>query len=324
MAQRPQREQRRSEEPAGQIYDLGYRPYGGPYTARWAAIAGLMWEDLRRALGAGKSGKYKVLVLLVLLIELGVFLFFLLTSQVADAFGGGPGIPSWLLNPFSGFYSSIGLVMLLLSALIVPDLVCNDRRYRVYPLYLARPIYVHEYRLMKGLAGIGGLTLFALGPALLLFVGKAFLAPDALQYTREHLRDLGALLAAGPLFGVFYGSLALGLSSLTPSRTYAAGAIIGLVFLLGLVSGMLLLLVGERWVLLLDVEDYVHQVKNALFGLLEPIEVSVEVTLEDDVVREEGVRLEPYSPWVYGLGTALVIAVSWAVAWLRFRKEALE
>lgn len=297
--------------PEGRIYDLGYRPYEGPYAPRRQAILGLMVEDLRRALGAGKSGKYKVLVLLVLMIELGVFLFFLLTSQLADALGGGPEVPSWLVNPFSGFYSSIGLVLLLLSALIVPDLVCNDRRYRVYPLYLARPLYVHEYLLMKGLAGIGGLTLFALGPALLLFVGKAFLAPDALQYTREHLRDLGALLAAGPLFGVFYGSLALGLSSLTPSRTYAAGAIIGLVFLLGMISGLLLFLLRERWVLLLDVEEYVHQVKNALFGLREPIEIA------------RGVRLEPFPAWVYGLGTALVIAASWVAAWLRFRKEAL-
>ena len=319
MAQRPQQQQ-----PEGQIYDLGYRPYEGPYAPRWQAILGLMAEDLRRALGTGKSWKYKVLVLLVLMIELGVFLFFLLTSQLADAFGGGPGIPSWLLNPFSGFYSSIGLVLLLLSALIVPDLVCNDRRHRVYPLYLARPIYVHEYLWMKGLAGIGGLTAFALGPALLLFVGKAFLAPDALLYVREHLRDLGAILAAGPILGIFYGSLALGLSSLTPSRTYAAGAIIGLVFLLGLISGMLLFLVGERWVLLLDIEDYAHQVKNALFGLMEPIEIAREVQLGDDVVREEGVRLEPFSPWVYGLGTALVVAVSWAAAWLRFQKEALK
>lgn len=309
--------------PEGQIYDIGYRPYEGRYIARWAALFGLMVEDLKRALGAGKSGKYKVLIVLVLMMELGIFLFFLLTSQLADAFGGGPGIPSWLVNPFSGFYSSLGLVLLLLSALIVPDLVCNDRRYRVYPLYLARPIYVHEYLLMKGLAGIGGLTALALGPAILLFVGKAFLAPDAVQYVREHLRDLGALLASGPLLGVFYGSLALGLSSLTSSRTYAAGAIIGLVFLLGLVSGMLLFLVGERWVLLLDVEDYAHQLKNALFGLREPIEVSVMVRVDEDVVREEGVRLEPYSPWVYGLGTALVVGVSWAGAWLRFRKEAL-
>ncbi len=309
------------EQPQGVIYDVGYRPYEGRYLGRAAALAALIWEDVKRALGVRKSWKYKLLIFAVLLIELGVFLFYLLMSQLADLFGG-PGVPASLLSPFSGFYEGVSLPVLLLSALIVPDLLCDDRRYRVYPLYLARPIHSYDYLLAKGIAAFGMLTLMTLGPALLLYLGKTLLAPDALAYLSAHRRDLWALLASGPLIALFYASFALGISSLTASRGYAAGAIIGIVFLLGLVSGTLLFTLQAQWALLLDVGDLVMRVKDALFGTLSPLELVQETVVRDGVVREEGVRIEPYPSWVYGAATLATMTLSWAVAWLSYRREA--
>lgn len=308
-------------QPQGVIYDVGYRPYEGRTLGRAAALGALVWEDVKRALGVRKSWKYKVLIFAVLLIELGIFLFNLLVSQLTEAFRG-PGMPATFLNPFSGFYESVSLPVLLLSALIVPELLVGDRRYRVYPLYLARPIHSYDYLLAKGIAAFGMLTLMTLGPALLLYLGKAFLAPDAAAYLGAHRRDLWALLASGPLIALFYASFALGVSSLTASRAYATGAIVGIVFLLSLVSGTLLFTLRAQWALLLDLGDLVLRVKDALFGTLSPLEIMRETVVRDGVVREEGVRIEPYSPWVYGAATLAVTALSWAVAWVSYRREA--
>ncbi len=312
----------------GVVYELDYRPYEGPYRGRAYALLALAWDDVKRALGVKKRWPYKLMVGLLLLGELGLFFFYLLTSELVERVGPGPGAPATLLNPYSAFYEGAALISWLLSALIVPDLICNDRRYRAYPLYLARPIYPHDYVLAKGLAAVGTLTAFLLGPALLLFLGKALLAEDAWAYVTQHRRDLGALLGAGPALGLFYGSVALGIASLTGHRGYAAGAIVGVFLLSSLMGSLVLFATWERWALLLSVSEYAPRLKDALFGTLEPLQLfrEVEITVRDGepVTRElRRVVIEPYAPWVYALGTVGGAALGWAVAWLSFRRRAL-
>jgi len=297
------------EKPKGVIYDVGYRPYEGRYLGRVYAIGSLVWDDLKRALGVKRSWKYKALIILLLIAELGIFFFYLLTSELADVFGRGPGVPASLLHPYSAFYETSAFVLLFLSALIAPQLLCDDRRYRVYPLYLARPIYVYDYLLAKGAAAWGVLAAVLVGPALLLFLGKTFLAADPLSYLREHQGDLGALAASGLLISFFYTSLALGISSLTASRLYATGAIIVVIFLAGLVSAIFLFAVREPWVMLLDIGDLPLRVKDALFGTLSPIPIEFERSIER------------FDPWVYWAATLGLVALSWAIVWLSYRRE---
>jgi ABC-2 type transport system permease protein len=293
----------------GVIYDVGYRPYEGRYLGRAYALGGLILDDLKRALGVKRSWRYKAIIVLLLVVELGIFFFYLLTSELAEVFTG-PEIPATLLHPYSAFYEASAFVLFLLSALVAPQLLCDDRRYRVYPLYLARPIQRYDYLLAKGAAVFGVLLAVLLGPALLLFSGRAFLAEDALSYLAKHQRDLWALLASGPIIALFYASFAMGISSLTLSRGYAAGAIIGILILAGMVSTFLLFSVREPWVMLFDLGDLALRVKDALFGTLSPI------PLPDGA-------LEPLDPWVYGVGLAGVIALSWGVIWLSYLREAL-
>ncbi len=297
-----------SAKSKGVIYDRGYRPYEGRYLGRGYALAGFIGDELKRALGIKRSWKYRLAIILLLISELFIFFFYLLMSQLADFFGAGA--PQTLLNPYSGFYEASAIVLLFLSALVAPALLCDDRRYRVYPLYLARPIRVYDYLWAKAGAIFGVLALVTLGPALLLFLGKTFLAGDALEYLSRHLRDLGALLASGLLLALFYTSWAMGISSLTVSRGYAAGAILGLIFLGGLLNGLLLFALREPWVMLLDLGDLPLRVKDGLFGTLSPIE------LPGDLLR-----IEPLSVWAYLAGALAVIALSWAIVWMSYHRE---
>lgn len=296
-----------SERPKGIIYDLGYRPYEGRYLGRAPALLSLVWDDFKRALGVKKSWRYKFAIIALLVIELGIFFFFLLTSQLADVFG--PTAPQTMLNPYSGLYEALASVLLFLSALVAPNLLCDDRRYRVYPLYLARPIHADDYLLAKGGAVFGVLTLMVLGPALLLFLGKILLASDALQYLQGHQRDLWALIASGLLIALFYTSLAMGISSLTTRRGYAAGALIGIVFLLGIVSSMFLFTLRAQWAPLVDIDGIVLRVKDLLFfGELSRIDVGSWV-------------IEPLHPGIYVIAMLGVMALSWAITRLSYLRE---
>ncbi len=295
-----------TEKSRGVIYDVGYRPYEGPYLGRLHALASLIWDDLKRGLGVKKGWKYRAIIILLLVIELGVFFFFLVVSQLGELFG--EGIPQFLLNPYTAFYETSTFVLLFLSALVAPNLLCDDRRYRVYPLYLARPIYTYDYLLAKAGAIFGILTLVTVGPALLLFLGKTLLAPNALDYLGEHQREFWALLAAGLLINLFYASFAMGISSLTTSRGYAAGAIIGVIFFSDLVAD--LLAVRNSWAQLLSLNALPLRVKDwFFFGKLLSIETG------------QGFSLEPLSPWIYLFATLMVMALSWMVVWLSYRRE---
>jgi ABC-type transport system involved in multi-copper enzyme maturation permease subunit len=299
-----------NEKAKGIIYGVGYRPYEGPYRGRVYALASLVWDDLKRGLGVKKSWKYKAIILLLLIIELGIFFFYLVVSQLAGVLG--PDAPPMLLNPYSGFYEASALPLLFLSAILAPNLLCDDRRYRVYPLYLARPIQANDYLLAKGGAIFGILASVTLGPALLLFLGKTFLAPDAIEYLREHGRDLGPLLASGVLIALFYTSFSMGISSLTTSRLYAAGAIIGIIKISGFVANLIAIFRQDPWVMLGDLGGLVLRVKDWLFfGQLSAIEIEVERTI----------RLEALPPGVYLVALLYVMSLSLAILWLSYRRE---
>lgn len=299
-----------NEGDKGVIYDVGYRPYEGQYRNRFQVLASLVWDDLKRGLGLKKSWKYRFIMIFFLIIELGIFLFYLLTSQLTEALGSDA--PQMLLHPYSGFYEASAFPLLFLAALVAPNLLCNDRRYRVYPLYLSRPIRAYDYLLAKGGAVLGILALVILGPALLLFLGKTFLASDAVEYLRQQGGDLWPLLASGVFIALFYTSFSMGISSLTTSRLYAAGAIIGIVKISGFVS-LLAIVHHDSWMMLGDIGGLVLRVKDWLFfGKLSSIDIDV----------ERLIRLEPLSPWVYLIATLAVIALSLAIMWFSYRREA--
>jgi hypothetical protein len=107
-------------------------------------------------------------------------------------------------------------------------MLCTDRRERVLSLYFAAPITRLHYigaRCAALIALLLGLTLL---PALILFAGYALLANSAADYVRDHAADLGHLAMGGGLFALYYGMLAMAVSSFTDRRAYAGGAFLGL------------------------------------------------------------------------------------------------
>lgn len=298
--------------PKGVIYDPGYRRYEGRYLGRGYAIGSLMLSDLKRALGIGKGVWYKAFLWLFV----GIILIQAIMAFFFDAIAGGR-VPSSLAPPHSLLFDMANIIFLFLSAMVAPDLLCSDRKSKVLSLYLVRPIELYDYLLAKGAVLFGFVTLVAFVPQLGIFIAKALTAPDALKYFAEHGRDLGAAFVASLIYALFYGALAMAISSLTVQQGYATAAIIIVPNLLGLAAGLLWLNAKNNYWQLLDISGLPSGVKNALLGI-SPAVSSVSVRTEGN---EQVISFQPLEWWVYLLALAAIIAISWSIVLVSYAKE---
>lgn len=296
----------------GVIYDQGYRRYQGRYRGRGYAIWSLIASDLRRALGVKKSWQYKTGLWVLFAIILAQTLVFFFVDFAARM---GTGAPTALTNPHSALFDGMSIILLILSAMAAPDLLCSDRKCKVVSLYLVRPIELYDYLLAKGAVIFGFLTFIAFIPQLGIFIAKAFTAPDAITYSVEHSGDFGASFAASLLYAVFYGSLAMAVSSLTAQRAYATGAIIAIPVLAGLASGLLLVSTKNPYWQLLDIDGLPGGVKNALFG------VSYAVSETSVTIHEQTISFQPLAWWLYLIALGAVVALSLSTVLFSYAKE---
>jgi ABC-2 type transport system permease protein len=299
--------------PKGVIYDQGYRHYEGVYHGRGHALWTIIWADLQRTLGIKKSWKYKVglAVLIGLTVITALFLAFLtfLSSNLQL-------LQAELRVFLSAFYDLTNNWLLILSAMIASDLLCNDRRHRVLPLYLARPIQRYDYLLTKVASIVGFLLMTSLVPALSIILTRTFLSDNAIQFLSTHLFDLAATLLSSLLFALFFGLWAMAVSALTVSRGYAIGATIGTVMLSGLISMPLYFATHNDYLMLINFSGIPTGLKNALYG-----------STFKEWAELFGGRIEPslpqLDPWVYALAYVAFLGACASVVYAVYRREGL-
>lgn len=311
----------RADQAQGVIYQQGYRHYQGRYLGRLYAVVSLAWSDGKRALGIGRSWKYKLgfFILVGILLILALVAFF--TNALTGPISGGSAGFNPFANVYNGFFDSAnGIILWLLLALIIPDLLCNDRRYGTLRLYLARPISLVDYLAGKALAIVGVLSAVLLAPVLLLFLAKALGAAQPGSYLAAHLGDLGALLVSGLLFAVYYALISGALASLTKSTGYAAAGIVGLLIAARLIGSTVFTFTHRRMAALIDLSQLVGQIKSSLFGVNQPL-ITLNIQLHSGSEPVTPVIVQPYPVWVYLL-TALAVGLLGAlvIGW-RYRRE---
>ncbi len=204
--------------PAGVIHDLGYRPYGGPRLGDGPVAWAFFVTGLRNTYGLGRSGRSKVLPMLLLAMMLLPALILVgVLVQARDLLE----LDAQLVS-----YSSYPVVTQLLISVFVaaqaPALISRDLRFRTITLYLARPMHRSAYVLVR-LASLTVATLILIGaPLLLMYVGG--LLAD-LPVGRETGRFLGGMVGAVLLAFCLSGLAAL-VAALTVRRGLAVAAVI--------------------------------------------------------------------------------------------------
>ena len=213
-----------SLEPAGTIYDIGYRHYAGPRLGRRGAITAVIAAGLRAVFGLGRSGRSKV-------IPWGAVILAALPAIVAVAIRVLAGDLIELYS-YANYVWGVGALLPIFVAAQAPELVVNDIRHQVLPLYFSRPMSRLDYVGAKLAALSLGLLSLTLLPVLILFVGRLLAADDVVGALGDEGAALPGIVGSGVLHAVVLGSLGLAICSLAARRAYAAGAVLA-VFLIG-------------------------------------------------------------------------------------------
>ena len=211
-------------ETTGTIYDIGYRHYDGPRLGRRGAIGAIVGAGLRAVFGFGRSGRSKIIpwgaVILAALPAVVAVAVRVLAGDILD------------LYDYDGYVWNIGALLPIFIAAQAPELVVNDIRHRVLPLYFSRPIRRIDYVAAKIAALAIGLLAITLAPVLLLFIGRVLSTDDLVAAVGEEIGAMPEIIGNGVIHAVVLASIGLAICSLAGRRAYAAGAVLA-VFLIG-------------------------------------------------------------------------------------------
>jgi ABC-2 type transport system permease protein len=204
--------------PAGVIHDLGYRPYTGPRLGEGPVAWAFFVTGLRNTYGLGRSGRSKVLPMILL----GMMLLpaLILVGVLVQA-GKVLDLDSQIVA-YSTYPITTQLLISVFVAAQAPALLSRDLRFRTITLYLARPMRRSVYVLVR-LASLTAATLILIGAPLVLMYAGGLLAD--LPVGRETGRFLGGMAGAVLLAACLSGLAAL-VAALTVRRGLAVAAVI--------------------------------------------------------------------------------------------------
>lgn len=282
----------------GTIYDIGYRRYGGPRLGRRGAFTAVIGSGLRAAFGLGRSARSKV-------IPWGAVVLATLPAGVAV---GIRVLAGDLIDLYSyeNYLWSIGGLLPIFVAAQAPELVVNDIRYHVLPLYFSRPMGRFDYVAAKLVALALALLSITLLPVLILFGGRVLAEEDVLAALGDELGTLPAIVGSGVMHAVVLASLGVAICCLAARRAYAAGSVLA-IFLIGSAISAILAEEGD----LENVAPFLYPLaildgtRQWAFG---------------GGVAESPVSAANVPLPVYALATLLLTLASWAVLAWRYRR----
>ena len=207
-----------ASRPSGVIHDIGYRPYAGPRLGDGAVAWSLFVTGLRNCYGLGRSGRSKILPMILLgLMLLPALILVGVLVQARQLLGLDSQIVAYSVYPLT--------TQLLISVFVAaqaPALISRDLRFGTITLYLARPLSRTTYVLVR-MASLTVATFVLIGAPLLLMYAGGLLAD--LPVGRETQRVLAALVGALLLAACLAGLAAL-VSAMTTRRGLAVAAVI--------------------------------------------------------------------------------------------------
>ena len=280
----------------GTVFDIGYQRYTGVREGRWRGRLAVFKDGVRTALGLGRGGKAKILPWFFLSVLSAMGLLFAIMAGAANRFGGPGAAEQANLPTHSDFNGIASIIMFVFSALVAPELLCRDRRDRVLNLYFVRPITSTDYVVSRWAAALLVMTIAALLPQVLLFLGLSMGDPDPVNYLQNHWLDVPRFLTAGLAMAAFTTTLAMLVASFTSRRAYASVFMVGLFMITAPFTIGLALEIGGtvgRWLSMFTLTSIPVHVNDLIFG-----EVSEVTDLAPARELAAWIRVSWYFAWV--------------------------
>ncbi len=203
-----------------EVFDLGYQHYTGPREGRNRARMALFQNGVRTILGIGRGGRAKILpVLLFLGVMSPAVVFVIILSFIGEA--GADFIP----GP-ADYYGIVGVVLIIFSAIMAPELLGPDRRDNVLPLYLVRPLTSTDYILARFLAFFVIALALVYAGQIILQAGLILTADSQIDYIRDNWTDVLRILFVGIVVALFISVAPMSVAAFTTRRAYAAAFVI--------------------------------------------------------------------------------------------------
>lgn len=244
------------------ILDRGYRRYDGPRLGVQGAVRSLAWHSALRALGLRRTFWAKLLPLAAVGIAyVPAMVFVGIAALLPDELVDGGGV----LPAYADYYGFISAAIVLFVALVGPEVLCPDRRYRMLGLYLASPLSRDSYLVAKVLAVVPVLALVTLGPPLLLLVGLSLAdaGPDGVV---ELLGILARIVAGGLVISAAYTAVSLAAASLTERRAVASAGVILVLLVSGVATSALVATGADHRLLLLNLSLVPFDLVQRIYG----------------------------------------------------------
>ncbi|MFE3230369.1 hypothetical protein, partial [Nocardia sp. NPDC059228] len=197
-----------------QIHNIGYRNYDGPRLGRAYARRSLFSQSLRGSYGLGRSGKSKILPMIL-------FAVICLPAAIMVAVAVATDLKS-LPVPYTQYAIFLQAVIALFLAAQAPQAVSRDLRFKTVPLYFSRPIERVDYVVAKYGAMASALFVLTAAPLLILYIGSLLAKMDFVDQTK----GFGQGLVSVALLSLLFGGLGLVMAALTPRRGFGVAAVI--------------------------------------------------------------------------------------------------
>jgi ABC-2 type transport system permease protein len=212
--------------PQDVIHDIGYRHYDGPRLGHAYIVSSLYLQSLRGAYGLGRSGRSKIMPLLLLVAMTAPAVVMVAVLNV--------GVLDDLPVPYPSYMVQLQLVVAIFVAGQAPQAVSRDLRFGTMPLYFSRPLRRHHYVFAK-YAGLASAVLALLVTPLLVLYAGALLAK--LPWW-DQTRGLLQALSGAAVLSLVLAGLGLVIAAFTPRRGIGVAAVITVLLVLGAVQGI--------------------------------------------------------------------------------------
>lgn len=274
------------------LFDRGFQTYEGERTGTAGAVRSVMRVTAQKAFGIRRSGREKIFPFLVIAITLIPALGFLIFS-----FTNPP--PPEVRSTYASFLRTIGVTILLFTAFVAPETICPDRRSGLLSLYLSGALTRTSYVLAKAASIAGVIMLLVATPLLLILLGLSFagLGPQNLG---EGALEMGRILASSFVIAVFFASIAIGISSFTDRRAFAAVGFILLIFGSGVATNIVSSFGAPSWTQILNFGGVPFEIVFRIFGD------------RGDLRAVEDLPL--------ALGALAWTALGFGIAWIRYQR----
>ena len=211
-----------------EVFDLGYQHYTGPREGRNRARIALFVNGVRTLLGIGRGGRAKIMPALLFVASMApAVVFVIILVTLSDAVPGAEDAADQFIPGPGDYYSFVGLVLIIFSAIMAPELLIPDRRENVLPLYMVRPLTPTDYILWRCLSFFAVALTLALAGQAVLQLGLILTADSPVDYVRDSWLDVPRIVVVGAAIALFATIAPLAVAAFTSRRAYASVIVIG-------------------------------------------------------------------------------------------------